>query len=257
MTPASPTTGPVVAAQGLTRWFGADKAVDGVDLTVACGEIHALVGLNGAGKTTLMKMLLGMLRPDAGTVLLFGEPVGDAGPQVWSQVGHLLETPFGYGELTTTENVIAAALLHGVDVSSARRQAGEMIGELTLDRWADRRSRVLSLGNRQRLGLACALAHRPRLLILDEPTNGLDPMGVLELRRMLLSRSHSDGVAVLVSSHHLDEVARIADRITVMHRGLVIGNLDPGGVDLEHRFFDMVYSAEREGPWTQQSPPKP
>jgi ABC-2 type transport system ATP-binding protein len=114
-----------------------------------------------------------------------------------------------------------------------------MIGELTLGRWADRRSRVLSLGNRQRLGLACALVHRPRLLILDEPTNGLDPMGVLELRRMLLSRSHGDGVGVLVSSHHLDEVARVADRITVMHRGRVIGNLDPGGVDLEHRFLDV------------------
>jgi ABC-2 type transport system ATP-binding protein len=257
VTAASKASGPVVAAAGLVRSFGVDRAVDTVDLTVAAGETHALVGLNGAGKTTLMKMLLGMLRPDAGTVLLFGEPVGDAGPQVWSRVGHLLETPFGYGELTPTENVIVAARLHGVDVSSARRQAGEMIGELTLDRWADRRSRVLSLGNRQRLGLACALVHRPRVLILDEPTNGLDPMGVLELRRMLLSRSHGDGVGVLVSSHHLDEVARIADRITVMHRGRVIGNLDPGGVDLEHRFFDMVYSAERGGPWTQPSPPRP
>ena len=257
MTPASPTSGPVVAARGLTRWFGADRAVDGVDLTVASGQIHALVGLNGAGKTTLMKMLLGMLHPNAGTALLFGEPVGNAGSQEWSRVGHMLETPFGYGELTPTENVIAAARLHGMDFASARRQAAEMINELTLDRWADRRSRVLSLGNRQRLGLACALLHRPRLLILDEPTNGLDPMGVLELRRMLLSRSHGDGVGVLVSSHHLDEVARVADRITVMHRGRVIGNLDPGGVDLEHRFFDMVYTAERKGPWTQQSPPKP
>ena len=205
MTPASPTTGTVVAAQGLTRCFGADKAVDGVGLTVASGEIHALVGLNGAGKTTVMKLLLGMLCPDAGSVLLFGEPVVDAGPQAWSRVGHLLETPFGYSELTPTENVITAARLHGMDVAAARRQAAEIIGELTLDRWADRRSRVLSLGNRQRLGLACALVHRPRVLILDEPTNGLDPLGVLELRRMLLSRSHGDGVGVLVSSHHLDE----------------------------------------------------
>jgi ABC-2 type transport system ATP-binding protein len=144
-----------------------------------------------------------------------------------------------------------------MNTRAARRRAAEMISQLTLDRWADRRSRVLSLGNRQRLGLACALVHRPQVLILDEPTNGLDPMGVLELRGMLLSRSHHAGVAVLVSSHHLDEVARIADRITVMHRGVVIGNLDPGGVDLEHRFFDMVYTAEKEGPWTQQSPPRP
>jgi ABC-2 type transport system ATP-binding protein len=92
---------------------------------------------------------------------------------------------------------------------------------------------------------------------LDEPTNGLDPVGVLDLRGMLLSRSRDEGVAVLVSSHHLDEVARIADRITVMHRGLVIGDLGPGGVDLERRFFDMVYAAEKGGPWTQQSPPRP
>ncbi|HEY5116754.1 MAG TPA: ABC transporter ATP-binding protein, partial [Nakamurella sp.] len=204
--------------------------MDGVDLTVAAGEIHALVGLNGAGKTTLMKMLLGMLRPTSGAARLFDEPVGDARPRVWSQVGHLLETPFGYGELTPTENVIAAARLHGVDVVAARRQAAEMIGELTLDRWADRRSRVLSLGNRQRLGLACALVHRPRLLILDEPSNGLDPMGVLELRGMLLSRSH-DGVGVLVSSHHLDEVARIADRIVLMAllAGALLGLGPPTG----------------------------
>jgi len=257
MTPASPATGPVVIAQGLTRCFGVDRAVDGVDLTVASGEIHALVGLNGAGKTTLMKILLGMVRPDTGAARLFGEPVGDAGPQVWSRVGHLLETPFCYGELTPAENVVAAARLHGLDAGSARRRAAEMIGELTLGRWADRRSRVLSLGNRQRLGLACALVHRPQLLILDEPTNGLDPVGVLDLRGMLLSRSRDEGVAVLVSSHHLDEVARIADRITVMHRGLVIGDLGPGGVDLERRFFDMVYAAEKGGPWTQQSPPRP
>src|SRR5664279_5307887 len=122
VTAASKASGPVVAAAGLVRSFGVDRAVDTVDLTVACGEIHALVGLNGAGKTTLMKMLLGMLRPDAGTARLFGEPVGDAGPEVWSHVGHLLATPFGYGELTPTENVIAAARLHGVDVSAARRR---------------------------------------------------------------------------------------------------------------------------------------
>lgn len=257
MTSASPSTVQVIEARGLTRSFGDDRAVDRADLAVAAGQIHALVGLNGAGKTTLMKLLLDMLRPSSGSGWLLGDPVDGAGAAVWSRVGHLIETPFGYPELTVTENVVLAARLQGLDRPSARRESLLIVGELALDRWADRRSRVLSLGNRQRLGLACALVHEPQVLILDEPTNGLDPKGVLELRRLLLSRAHGAGVGILVSSHHLDEVARIADRITVMHRGRVVGVLDPDGVDLERRFFDMVYAAEQEGSWTQPSQPRP
>ena len=257
MTTPAASGGPTIQAHSLTRSFGTDRALDGVDLTVDTGQIHALVGLNGAGKSTLMKLLLGMLRPDSGSAMVLGESVANAGPAIWSRVGHLIETPFGYPELTTTENVIAAARLQGLDVRSARERAASIIGELVLDRWADRRSRALSMGNRQRLGLACALVHDPSVLVLDEPSNGLDPMGVLELRRLLLARSHDHGCGVLVSSHHLDEVARIADRITVLHRGRVVGELDPGGLDLEHRFFDMVYAAEKEGSWTRPSELRP
>ena len=120
-----------------------------------------------------------------------------------------------------------------------------MIERLALGHWARRRAHTLSLGNRQRLGLACALVHDPRLLILDEPGNGLDPAGV-RLVRALVQESAATGTAVLISSHHLDEMARIADVITVIHRGRIIGTLPPNGADIERQFFEMVYAAETD-----------
>jgi len=244
---AAPAQTPALEAHALRRSFGDITAVDDVDLRVEPGEIHALVGLNGAGKTTLMRLLLGMVRADSGSATVHGRDVSRCGPEDWANVGHLIEMPFAYPELTVTENIVAAARLHGLDRDAAVGAALETVAALALAPWAHRRARVLSLGNRQRLGLACALAHRPSVLVLDEPTNALDPRGVLVVRRAM--REAADGGAgVLVSSHHLDEVARVADRIIVMHRGVVIGHLDPGGVDLERRFFDMVYEAEPELP---------
>lgn len=248
---------PLLRARGVTHAFGDEVALAGVDLDLSPGEIHALVGLNGAGKTTLMRVLLGMIRPDAGEVLV-GATVADAGtpdaPDVpvdrlpasrWRRFGHLIETPFTYAELTVTETVHSAARLRGMTAPQATDAAAVVIDELALTHWAARRARTLSLGNRQRLGLACALVHRPDVLVLDEPTNALDPAGVLLVRRRLLATA-SAGAAVLVSSHHLDEMARIADRITVLHRGVVIGTLPPGGTDLERAFFTMVYAVEGE-----------
>ncbi|HEX7805938.1 MAG TPA: ABC transporter ATP-binding protein [Cellulomonas sp.] len=244
---ASTTRTATLAARGLGRAFGDITAVDGVDLQVLPGEIHALVGLNGAGKTTLMRLLLGMVHADCGTATVHGHEVAACTPDDWARVGHLIETPFAYPELTVTENVVAAARLHLLAREDAERAAAEAVTALALTPWAGRRARVLSLGNRQRLGLACALAHRPSVLVLDEPTNALDPRGVLVVRRVLRDAAER-GAAILVSSHHLDEVARIAHTITVMHRGIVIGHLDPGGADLERRFFDMVYAAEPDLP---------
>lgn len=238
-------------AEGVAKAFGPERALDGVDLSLAAGEIHALVGLNGAGKTTLMRVLLGMTRPDAGRVTLDlpgtpgPVPIGAVPAGAWGAVGHLIETPFTYAELTVTETVRAAARLRGLSAPDAARAAAAVIDELALEHWAGRRTRTLSLGNRQRVGLACALVHRPRVLVLDEPSNALDPAGVLRVRRRLLAAA-DDGAAVLVSSHHLDEMARIAHRITVLHRGRVVGTLPPGGSDLERAFFSMVYAAEGE-----------
>lgn len=247
--PGFPAAGPVLQLGGLSRAFGTERAVQGVDLTVQPGEIHALVGLNGAGKTTLMRLALGMLRPDAGRAVLTlaGGAAVDAWrapAEVWRHVGHLVETPFAYPELTVTETVVAAARLRGLGRDDARQAGAEVIAELDLDHWSGRRTSTLSLGNRQRLGLACAWVHRPRLLVLDEPSTALDPAGVLVVRRWL-DAAASSGSGVLVSSHHLDEVARLADRISVMHRGSIIGVLQPHASDLERRFFTMVYAAER------------
>ncbi|MGV8967496.1 MAG: ABC transporter ATP-binding protein [Cellulomonas sp.] len=252
----------LLAAHGLTRSFGTELAVAGLDLEVRAGEIHALVGLNGAGKTTLMRLLLGMLRPDAGWAAIrlpdravVGAsavvpvepgpwvPVRQAPASTWTGVGHLIETPFAYAELTVTQTIRSAARLRGLASDAADAATARVIGELALEHWARRRARTLSLGNRQRLGLACALVHSPTLLVLDEPSNGLDPAGVLRVRRDLRECARR-GAGILVSSHHLDEMARIADLITVLHRGRVVGTLAPSGVDLERQFFAMVSAAD-------------
>ena len=234
---------PVLAAQGLRRSFGHDTAVDGIDLVVDRGEIHAIVGLNGAGKTTLMRLLLGMLRPDSGTAIVLGHEAESAPPEVWRDVGHLIETPFAYPELTVRENIRASALLHGVTEIEAATDA--LIDQFELGKWADLRADTLSLGNRQRLGLASALVNRPSILVLDEPANALDPAGVVFIRDLMKAMAAADA-AVLVSSHHLDQLARVADTITVMHRGRVVGSLDPKGVDLEQRFFETVHRYDLE-----------
>ena len=233
-------------ASGLCRSFGPEQAVDHVDLQVSPGQIHALVGLNGAGKTTLMRLLLNMLRPDQGSVTLFGRPVATASNNLWRAVGHMLDTAFGYPELTVAENLRCAALLHGLPEAAARRAVNTGISDLRLSHWTDRPARTLSTGNRQRLGLACALIGEPDLLVLDEPTTALDPAGVV-LVRTLLRAAAARGTAVVVSSHHLDEMARIANHISVMHRGRIVGTLDATGLDLERTFFDLVLCVDEAG----------
>ncbi len=232
---------PPLVASGLRRSFGDETAVDGVDLEVRTGEIHALVGLNGAGQTTLMRLLLGMLRPDSGRATVLGVEAHTAPATIWKSVGHLTETPFAYPELTVLENVTASALLRGVENPDAA--AEEILARFELGHWSRRRAGTLSLGNRQRLGLASALVHGPSILVLDEPANALDPAGVVFVRDLLKDHAAAGG-SVFVSSHHLDQLARVAHRITVMHRGHVVGALDPAGVDLEQSFFDLVYSLE-------------
>lgn len=225
----------------VARALGGHHVLAGVDLEVQAATIHALVGLNGAGKTTLMRIALGMLRPDRGSILVLGHDIAgpSAGRLDWGRVGQLVETPQCYGELTARENLWVAARLHGIARQQVDRRVDDALHDLGLETWADRRGRTLSLGTRQKVGLAAALLHEPDLLILDEPANALDPLAVVRLRE-LLRKATDRGCGVLLSSHHLDELARWADRISVLNRGAIIGRLDPTAGDLERAFFDLV-----------------
>ncbi len=233
-----------IRARGLTRAFPGGAGVRAIDLDVERGEIHALVGLNGAGKSTLMRLLLGMLRPDAGTVRIDGVDLSEA---PWGRVGHLIETPLAYGELDGRTNLALAARLHGIPAAAAPAVVETILTELNLHRYAGIRARRMSMGNRQRLGLAAALQHHPDIIVLDEPTNALDPAGIILLREALIRRA-AVGAGILVSSHHLDEVARVADRITVINGGHLIGHLDPHGVDIERAFFALIHADDLAHP---------
>ena len=225
----------------VSRRFRSDPGVSRLSLTVAAGEIVALVGLNGAGKTTLLKLATGMLRCDRGRILIDGTEVTRLRSSSWGTVGHFIDGPALYPELTVRQNLRLASRLRG----ATEAVSDAAISAFDIERYADRRVRQLSLGNRQRAGLAAALQHSPTLLILDEPANALDPAGVLVLRDRLLERKRA-GAGVLISSHHLDEVARIADRILVMNRGCLIGELASGPDDLERALFARLHEDDVE-----------
>ena len=221
-----------------------------LSLSLADGECRAVVGLNGAGKTTTLRVILGMLRPEAGRVLLHGRDITSSPRGLWRRVGHLVETPLSYPELTARQNIEASARLHGADPERAGRAASRMSETLALTDWLDTPVRRLSLGARQKVGLVGALAHEPSLVVLDEPTNGLDPLAVVGFRDLLREVTGRGG-AVLVTGHHFDELTRIADRVNVLHRGRIIDTIAPeepgrpGGADLERVFFDAVLAADQ------------
>jgi ABC-2 type transport system ATP-binding protein len=198
-------------------------AVESVHLRVAQGEIYGFLGLNGAGKTTTIRALLGLIRPSAGSVTVLGQKVGPNGRGPWRQVGHLVEAPAAYPELTVRENLEIARRLQGIPDHQATTRAIERLG---LVPYADRKAGVLSTGNLQRLGLARALLHEPALLILDEPANGLDPAGVVEIRELLAGLARQQGVTVFMSSHILTEVDRLATRIGIIHQGRLLEELE-------------------------------
>lgn len=225
--------------RNLTRTFPGGAGVNGIDLAVASGEVHALVGLNGAGKTTLMRLLLGMLRPDRGSIQLGGKPIRQLRAADWARVGHVVGHPLTYPELTVRANLTVGAGLQAVPPRRVPGVVDRALTDFDLVPYADRHVRVLSAGNAQRVGLAIALQHAPTVVVLDEPTSALDPAGVILLRDRLRHCAEA-GAAVLVSSHHLDEVARVADRITLVNRGRGIGDLAPGDHDLERQFFARI-----------------
>lgn len=217
-----------IITSGLTKRFGNKTAVKDLSLRVGRGEIYAFLGLNGAGKTTTVRMLLGMIRPTEGSAWILGEPVRPGAQDVWLHVGYLVERPSAYPELTVRENLEVARRLRKV---ASRSAVDRVIERLALAPYADYRAGTLSFGNAQRLGLAKALFHEPKLLILDEPANGLDPAGVVEVRELLRDLARERGVTVFMCSHVLGEVARLATRIGIIHEGRLIEEVDSGEIE--------------------------
>lgn len=211
-----------IQIEGLYKKFGEYKILNNLSLEVKQGEIFGFLGLNGAGKTTTIKMLLGMLRPTFGKLYMLGEKIEAENYKLWGKVGYLEETTF-YPDLTVIENLDIARRMQGV---SDKESVNRVIYKLGLEEHKKKKAKNLSLGNKQRLGLAKAMIHNPKILILDEPINGLDPAGVAEIRNMLCDLAKNFGVTIFISSHLLEELSKMATRIGIIHNGHIIQEIE-------------------------------
>jgi ABC-2 type transport system ATP-binding protein len=207
-----------VRARGITKCFGDVVALDGIDLDVAQGQIHGLVGPNGAGKTTLLGLLLGLAVADSGRLEILGTPVGRA-LAAPDGVAGFVDGPGLYPSLTARQNLAALAALRGRDARTTG--IDDVLDQVGLTDVADDRARGFSLGMRQRLGLAAALLTKPRLLVLDEPSNGLDPAGKKHVHSVL-TRLAADGTSVVLSSHRMDDLEALCSEVTILATGRVV-----------------------------------
>jgi ABC-2 type transport system ATP-binding protein len=211
-------TTPAIETRGLVKRYGELTAVDHVDLTVRAGDVYGYLGPNGAGKTTSLRMMLGLIRPDEGFVKLFGHDPLQEGVRALDGVAGFVEAPRFYPYLSGRRNLELVAALDGGD---APERIDDALATVDLSARAKDKVRGYSHGMRQRLGIAGALVRNPRLLLLDEPTTGLDPAGMRDMRA-LIHRLASDGITVLLSSHLMSEVEELCDRVAIVSRGRVI-----------------------------------
>lgn len=233
----------VIVTSDLTKVYGETTAVNSVHLQVKKGEIFGFLGLNGAGKTTTIRMLLGMISPTRGECYIRGDKVKAGNIRLWNHVGYMVETPYSYPELTVKENLEIVRKLRGI---KDRSRISWIMGLLKLEKYSSVKAKHLSLGNAQRLGIAKALIHKPEILILDEPTNGLDPAGIVEVRELLKSLAENEGVTILVSSHNLDEVSRMATNIAIIHNGRMVREMDAISLEKELKKTLAVDGRQRE-----------
>jgi ABC-2 type transport system ATP-binding protein len=231
-----------IVTEQLSKRYGAVVAVDTLSIEVADGEVFGLLGPNGAGKTTTVAMLLGLVQPTAGRAWLLGHDVQHDLAAALRLVGAMIEAPAFYPYLSGRDNLRVLAALNGI--GAARVEA--VLRQVDLHDAATRRFGSYSQGMKQRLAIAAALLHEPRLVILDEPTNGLDPLGLVEMRELIRSLAR-DGRTVLLCSHTLPEVEQLCGRVAIMHRGrlaalVALDELRARGTSLEAFFLQTVAS---------------
>lgn len=214
-------SGPMIRIEEVYKRFGTVQALDGLSLEVPAGEVFGLIGPNGAGKTTTIRILAGLIYPDAGRALLDG--LGQDSPvETRRRFGALIEQPGLYGKLTLVEYLTFFARLYDLERKQARRRIQELCGLLDLDAKSRERLQGFSLGMKQKLALARILLHDPPILLLDEPTAGLDPLITKTVREHLLGRDDRGRKTILVSTHNLDEAARVCDQIAIIHKGRIL-----------------------------------
>jgi ribosome-dependent ATPase len=250
--PGVEETAPAIEARGLTRMFDGFTAVDRVSLLVERGEIFGFLGSNGCGKTTTMKMLTGLLPATAGEALLFGRPVDARDPEARRRVGYMSQSFSLYGELTVRQNLDLHARLFRLPRTKAAARIAELVARFGLDGCLDANSGALPLGQRQRLSLAVAVLHEPEVLILDEPTSGVDPVARDAFWELLVDLSRRQGVTIFVSTHFMNEAER-CDRISLMHAGRILATGSPvalvaarGAASLDEAFVGYLEKAARE-----------
>lgn len=223
----------ILETKGISKQYGQQLAVDNISLQIKRNKVYGLLGPNGAGKSTTMKMLIGIIHPTSGQILFEGKPWNR---KCLSQIGALIEAPSLYGNLTAEENLMVHTRLLGIP----KKRINEVLDIVDLKNTNKKRAAKFSMGMKQRLGIAIALLNNPKLLILDEPTNGLDPFGVKELRELIASFPDR-GITVILSSHILSEVAQVVDEIGIINGGRLLyqGIPDSHG-NLEEFFMDTI-----------------
>jgi bacitracin transport system ATP-binding protein len=237
----------VIRTEGLTKDFGSVKAVDDLALTVYRGEIYAFLGRNGAGKTTTIRMMLALARPTRGFVEILGQRMAPNAVRAFERIGSMVEAAGSYSNLTVRENLDLQSSLLGL---RRTHWVDEVIEMCDLGQYLDRRAGTLSLGNKQRLGLGRALLHKPEVLILDEPTNGLDPVGIADIRMVLKRLATERGITIFLSSHILTEVQQLATRIGIIHQGRLLEEIGYDELRQRNReYLEFTVSDTKRAAW--------
>ncbi|WP_242145913.1 MULTISPECIES: ABC transporter ATP-binding protein [unclassified Bacillus cereus group] len=209
----------IIKTTNLTKVYGKQRSVDHLNINVNKGEIYGFIGRNGAGKTTTIRMLLGLIKPTSGKIEIFGEDFTKNQKDILRRIGSIVEVPGFYENLTARENLLINAKIIGVHKKNAIEEALEIVG---LQYETKKLVGKYSLGMKQRLGIARALLHYPELLILDEPTNGLDPIGIKEMRKLIKSLAQERNITIFISSHILSEVEQLVDHMGIIHKGKLL-----------------------------------
>ena len=251
----------IIETKNLTKQYGTAKSVNSLNIHVRKGRIYGLLGRNGAGKTTTMKMLLGLTKPTSGEVMIWEKSLAGNEKNALPRIGSLIESPGFYPNLTATENLQIFAALRGLNDKSAVKEALELVSLPYKDR---KLYSQYSLGMKQRLAIALAVMHDPELLILDEPLNGLDPIGIAEVRAFIRALCDERGKTILISSHILSEIALLADDIGIIDKGVLLEEESLGELEakssryirltvsdsdkavkiLEHQFHEYRYAVQ-------------